>query len=581
MTCFFYVYMNSDFTLINTVKHSNVLESLFYKFCGFWGNQDGSFILWIFILFLYGFLWIIFLQKSKWFFFFKTFFIHICCIFTFMTFILFTTNPWLKHGFFFKNGLQLNPLLQDPILSIHPPFLYAGYLGFSILFALCFISLKEMWMVKHGSYWITYFNVITWATLTIGIALGSWWAYYELGWGGWWFWDPVENMSLIPWLSSTILIHSLLLNKKTYTYDHGTISFICVTHVFTWWSTYVIRSGSLISVHAFAQNPFTSWILWIYTWILICYLYGFINKNFFHMYHFFKFIPYSKENFIHIMIYLLSGVAIIVFLSFHFPYVMDLCFHKSLSLSANFYNELFMPLTVPFFICIIFAYVSPWNKSFQWHHFPLHMFIMIFMSTIFLYLTYMKQMNTWFQLLFILIFIYFLYHSYHVYKHINTFNAMYIAHFATILLAFAIIMAPYHGFHFLYMIYPGDHIKFEHMYELIFRNIHMYGMDHYNIWFFDFFIKSFQKLEFMVFPEHRYYILNGTWTMKPHVYTNLFSDLYMTLGKGDLEVGWYLKMILNPFMGILWIIPFFFIYAAYKMIYVFKKQIMVKNFYHI
>lgn len=577
---FFYGYMHSDFSLINTIKHSNVLESLFYKFCGFWGNQDGSFILWIFMGILYGHALILLLQRSKWFYFHKMFFFHYSVFIPWMIFLLFATNPWLKHNFFFKNGLELNPLLQDVVLSIHPPFLYGGYLGFSILFVLSFMILKEKWMAKHTIYWIKYFNILTWGALTIGMSLGSWWAYYELGWGGWWFWDPVENICLIPWLSSTILIHGFLLQKKAHVYDDIIRIIIYLTYVFIWWSTYMIRSGVLTSVHAFVQNAFSAWILFIFTAIFIIYIFYYLKMNYFKIHHVFTFIVYSKEHFIHMAMCILMGVACFICLTLHIPQIMEFFFHKPFSFSPNFYNELFIPLTLPFLIIMVMASFTSWHKPFTWFHLPFNVFIGVFMGVSMFYLINVKDFYSWFQLLFIIMGIYLIYQKYDLFKYIKTFNAMFMAHFAIIIFILIIIFAPYYGFQWTYMIYPGDHINVENVYELIFRNMQIFSMDHYHIWFFDFMIKPFQTLDFMVFTEQRYHLLNKTWTMKPHVLTNMFSDLYMILGKGNLEVGWYLKIIFNPFMAILWMTPFLLLLAASN-IYVhhFKTHIKFKDFY--
>jgi len=206
-------YVTSDFSNFNVFQNSHSEKPLIYKITGAWGNHEGSILLWVCMISIYGFFYSLFSKSSESF---KVLVLKIqsgiFIIFSF--FIIFTSNPFLVNSVVVEEGLGLNPILQDPALAIHPPMLYLGYVGFSLVFSLAIANLlktnsDETWIVETQKW-----SIISWGFLTAGIALGSYWAYYELGWGGWWFWDPVENVSLLPWLLTTALLHSVRVTEK-------------------------------------------------------------------------------------------------------------------------------------------------------------------------------------------------------------------------------------------------------------------------------------------------------------------------------------------------------------------------------
>mgnify|MGYP000991726851 CR=1 FL=1 len=248
-------HVTSDFSLANVVDNSHSTKPLLYKITGVWGNHEGSMMLWTLILALFGGAVARFGENLP-----ATLKARVLAIqgligTGFLLFILLTSNPFLRVNPPPPDGLGFNPLLQDPGLAFHPPFLYLGYVGFSVTFAFAAAALIEGRVDPAWARWVRPWALAAWSFLTIGIALGSWWAYYELGWGGWWFWDPVENASLMPWLASTALLHSAVVMEKREALKVWTILLAILAFSLSLLGTFLVRSGVLTSVHAFAVDP--------------------------------------------------------------------------------------------------------------------------------------------------------------------------------------------------------------------------------------------------------------------------------------------------------------------------------------
>ena len=249
-----YCFITSDFSLNVVKNNSNSQLPLIYKFTGVWGNHEGSILLWLLIMTFFGLL----LSYQK-----KinanlkevTLSIQNILIFLVSSFILWTSNPFERSFPPSIDGSDLNPLLQDPGLIIHPPFLYLGYVGFSIVYSLALAILILNQNKKEFFETLRPWIFISWTFLTCGIGLGSWWAYYELGWGGFWFWDPVENASLLPWLTASALLHTVIISSKNKSLQNWTIFLSITTFLLSLLGTFLVRSGVLVSVHAFANDP--------------------------------------------------------------------------------------------------------------------------------------------------------------------------------------------------------------------------------------------------------------------------------------------------------------------------------------
>ncbi|MCB9949270.1 MAG: heme lyase CcmF/NrfE family subunit [Rhodospirillaceae bacterium] len=251
-----YVHVVSDFTVLNVVENSHSAKPMLYKVTGVWGNHEGSMLLWVLILALFGATVALFGNGLP-----DTLRARVLAVqgmigAGFLAFMLVTSNPFLRiAGIPPFDGQDLNPLLQDPGLAFHPPFLYFGYVGFSMAFSFAVAALIEGRVDAAWARWVRPWTLAAWIGLTLGIAMGSWWAYYELGWGGWWFWDPVENASLMPWLAGTALLHSAIVVEKRDALKSWTILLAILTFALSLLGTFLVRSGALTSVHAFAVDP--------------------------------------------------------------------------------------------------------------------------------------------------------------------------------------------------------------------------------------------------------------------------------------------------------------------------------------
>jgi cytochrome c-type biogenesis protein CcmF len=248
-------YIVSDFTVVNVVSNSHSLQPMIYKVAGTWGNHEGSLLLWVFILAGFGAAVAFFGRNIPEALKARTLSVQAWISTGFVSFMLFTSNPFTRVFPPPLDGNDLNPLLQDIGLAIHPPLLYVGYVGFSIVFSFAVAALIEGRVDPAWARWVRPWTLAAWTSLSAGIGLGSWWAYYELGWGGWWFWDPVENVSFMPWLLGTALLHSAIVTEKRDTFKSWTILLAILTFSLSLLGTFIVRSGLLTSVHAFAVDP--------------------------------------------------------------------------------------------------------------------------------------------------------------------------------------------------------------------------------------------------------------------------------------------------------------------------------------
>jgi cytochrome c-type biogenesis protein CcmF len=248
-------YLQSDFSLLNVFQNSHSQKPFLYKLTGVWGNHEGSMLLWVLILSLFGACVALFARhldlRLKG----DVLGVQALVGVAFLLFISLTSNPFARVQNPPLDGRDLNPLLQDPGLAFHPPLLYVGYVGLSVTFAFAVAALIEGRVDAAWARWVRPWTLVSWIALTLGIALGSWWAYYELGWGGWWFWDPVENASLMPWIVATALLHSAIVVERRETLKTWTVFLAILAFSFSLLGTFLVRSGVLTSVHAFATDP--------------------------------------------------------------------------------------------------------------------------------------------------------------------------------------------------------------------------------------------------------------------------------------------------------------------------------------
>ena len=282
LICFFTLvaaFLVSDFSLITVYQNSHSLKPIFYKISGTWGNHEGSLLLWVIILTIFSFLFLILNKNHPKNYRLHTLIIQNLLILGFLFFILLNSNPFSFVNPIPKEGLGLNPILQDPALAIHPPLLYIGFVGSSIYFSAAMASMITNYSNKLFAQSIKSWVLISWTFQTLGILVGSIWAYYELGWGGFWFWDPVENASLLPWFAMTALIHSLLVLEKRNSLYFWTIILCFLTFTLSVMGTFLVRSGILNSVHTFANDPSRGIYILIFLSLMILTSVFFLFKN--------------------------------------------------------------------------------------------------------------------------------------------------------------------------------------------------------------------------------------------------------------------------------------------------------------
>ena len=358
-----YAYVTSDFSVVNVAQNSHTDKPLLYKISGVWGNHEGSMVLWVLMLAICSGAVALFganLPPTL-----KARVLAVQGMITvgFLLFILFTSNAFKRALPAPANGMGLNPVLQDPGLAFHPPFLYLGYVGFSVAFAFAVAALIEGRVDAAWGRWVRPWTLAAWCSLTIGIAMGSWWAYYTLGWGGWWFWDPVENASFMPWLLGTALIHSAIVVEKRDTLKAWTILLAILTFSLSLVGTFLVRSGVLTSVHSFASDPERGTFilgllviavggsLTLFAWRAPALKGGGL------------FAPISREGGLILNNLLLSCGCATVFLGTLYPLFLDAMGGAKLSVGYPFFNATFVPLMVPLVVAVGIGPQLAWKRG--------------------------------------------------------------------------------------------------------------------------------------------------------------------------------------------------------------------------
>ena len=362
--CFFTLvagFIVSDFSLITVYQNSHTLKPLFYKIAGTWGNHEGSLLLWVIILTIFSFLFLIFTSKHPKEFRLFTLIIQNILIVGFLLFILFNSNPFSVLSPIPKEGLGLNPILQDPALAIHPPLLYIGFVGSSIYFSAAMASLITNYSDTSFVYSIKNWVLISWCFQSLGILVGSIWAYYELGWGGFWFWDPVENASLLPWFAMTALFHSLIVFEKRGLFYFWIITLCLLTFILSVTGTFLVRSGILNSVHTFASDPTRGiYILLFLTLMVFSSIFLLFKK---YRKKDYNLNPSSKETFILVNNWFMMFYLITVLLGTIYPIFTDVLTSNKISVGPPFYNIVIIPVVVIFLFLMAIGPKVKWIKE--------------------------------------------------------------------------------------------------------------------------------------------------------------------------------------------------------------------------
>jgi cytochrome c-type biogenesis protein CcmF len=358
-----YAYVTSDFSVLNVALHSHTEKPLIYKISGVWGNHEGSLLFWALVLTLYGAAVAVFgksLTSS-----FKARALGFQSIVTsgFLLFMITTSNPFIRITPPALEGNGLNPLLQDPALAFHPPLLYLGYVGLAVVFSFSLAALVEGRVDKRWASWVRPWALLAWGLLTGGIALGSWWAYYELGWGGWWFWDPVENASFMPWLAGTALIHSVAVVEKREALKSWTVLLAILAFSLSLIGTFIVRSGVLTSVHAFAVDPERGvFILGFLAFVIGGSLTIFaLRANLLKPKGSFEIV--SREGSLVFNNLFMVTTLFTVFLGTLYPLFVDALAGEKLSVGAPYFEATFVPLFIPILFAMVLGPILAWKKA--------------------------------------------------------------------------------------------------------------------------------------------------------------------------------------------------------------------------
>ncbi|WP_284326004.1 heme lyase CcmF/NrfE family subunit [Cypionkella aquatica] len=358
-----YGFVTSDFSLKLVVENSHTDKPMLYKVAGVWGNHEGSLLLWVLILAGFG-------ACATWFggnlparLKARVLAVQGSIGVAFMAFMLWTSNPFLRLENPPMNGHDLNPLLQDPGLAFHPPFLYLGYVGLSMSFSFAIAALLEGRVDAAWGRWVRPWTLAAWIFLTIGIAMGSWWAYYELGWGGFWFWDPVENASFMPWLISAALLHSAIVVEKRESLKAWTILLAILAFGFSLTGTFIVRSGVITSVHAFANDPARGVVI---LGILGVFMGGALTLFAFRASVLEAkgvFAVISRETALVANNLLLAVAAFVVFTGTIWPLIAELVFARKLSVGPPFFDAAFTPFMVGLAVILPVGAMLPWKRA--------------------------------------------------------------------------------------------------------------------------------------------------------------------------------------------------------------------------
>jgi cytochrome c-type biogenesis protein CcmF len=551
--CLVISFINSDFSNEIVYNNSHTTKPLFYKISGTWGNHEGSLLLCLLILVLFIFIFLITSKREPKKYQIFTLLFQEIIIIGFFLFLLITSNPF-NHLFPApKEGLGLNPILQDPLLAIHPPILYLGYIGSSIILSSSIAAIIQNYVNSQWAKNLKNWVIISWFFLTIGIILGSIWAYYELGWGGFWFWDPVENISLMPWLCLTALVHSVIVLEKRSLLATWTLVLSISSFTLSMCGIFLVRSGILNSIHAFANDPKRGVFILIFLFLLII-------ISLFIFFIFYKEIKIEQKNFLFskeisvlinnwFMMYFLS----VVLIGTVYPIFLEVIANEKISVGPPFYNKLLIPFLIPF---LFFMSIGP---SMKWirHNIKLinvRLILLFLLSSFVSYLILIRaNLNTLFTtvLLVVSIYLFFITVRDFFIKNQKNFSQK-ISHFGFSLLILSIILNGIFSSEVITNIKIGEKYEFSNG-SIYFENIKSSKKQNYMSFVGTFRIIENNNKEILLRPELRIFNQPITITSEADIKTNFIGDkfLVMNLVKGNEYYN--IRYQTKPFMIWIWL----------------------------
>ena len=545
----------SDFSLVNVYENSHTKKPLFYKISGAWGSHEGSLLLWINILVIFSFLFLVFTKHNNKSYLLYTLIFQNFLILGFLIFLLINSNPFSKIYPIPIEGLGLNPILQDPALAIHPPLLYIGFVGSSIYFSAGIASLisncRDKFFAKSIKPWV----LISWSFQTLGITAGSIWAYYELGWGGFWFWDPVENASLMPWFVITALMHSVLVLEKRNSIYSWVIILCLLTFTISVTGTFLVRSGILNSVHTFANDPSRGLYILIFLSLMI-----FLALIVFFRYskkEEYNFLLKSKETLILANNWFMFFFLTAVMIGTLYPIILEVLNNTKISVGPPFYSAVIFPFVIPFLIFMALGPKINWIKN-KYKEF-LSNFLILIAAIILNFLIYFLLGK--YSIISNLIIISSIFLIIHSVKDLLTFFknktvsdiSRIISHLGFGMLILFIGISHNFTTENDFNLKVGEKKKFS-VYQINFNSIQMENEKNYKKIVGEFrLINLKSNFEEILYPEIRIYEQPETLTYEASIKTKLSSDIYLTMSNISRSDYYNIKFQNKPFMIWIWI----------------------------
>ena len=563
-------FVNSDFSNETVFNHSHSTKPLFYKISGTWGNHEGSLLLWLLVLTLFIFLFIIKSKKQPTQYRILTILFQQIIIVGFFVFILKTSSPFNYIYPVPNEGLGLNPILQDPALAIHPPILYLGYVGSSIIFSSTLSAVALNYINKKWASHIKEWVLISWIFLTLGILLGSIWAYYELGWGGFWFWDPVENVSLMPWLALTTLIHCILVLEKRSLLTSWVVILSISTFTLSMCGTFLVRSGILNSVHTFANDPERGLFILIFLFSLIflsLFIFFFFHKDNKNINN--SLLLLSKETSILINNWFMMYFLSVILIGTIYPIFLEVISSDKISVGPPFYHKLIIPFLIPFLFFMTIGPKLKWIKSALSDKIYL---IVFFITSLLISILIVKNLKIEFLLNTILItFSFYLFFitlkDFIVKKYVNL--SQNIAHFGFSLLILSILFNNFFTTEIITNLKVGE--KFESKdFNIKFENLYQKNKQNFKSIIGEFTIENSRGDIEIMKPELRIYNQPNISTSEADIKTNLLSDKFMTMNIVQNQEYFNIRYQNKPLMIWIWLSVLFISLSGF--ISLFKKK---------
>ena len=546
-------FIYSDFSNETVFNHSHTTKPIFYKISGTWGNHEGSLLLWLLVLTLFIFLFLIKSKDHSKRYRVLTLLFQQIIIIGFFFFIIKTSSPF---NYIFPapdEGLGLNPILQDPALAIHPPILYLGYVGSSIIFSSTLAATSLNYISKDWARHIKTWILLSWIFLTLGILLGSIWAYYELGWGGFWFWDPVENVSLMPWLALTTLLHCVLILERKLLLTSWVIILSISTFTLSMCGTFLVRSGILNSVHTFANDPERGLFILIFLFCLI-----FLSLFIFFFFHKiedkknYNLFWLSKETSILVNNWFMMYFLSVILIGTIYPIFLEVINSQKISVGPPFYNKLIIPFLIPFLLAMAIGPKLSWIKSDLKNKIPLIIFLIISFS---LSALIVKNLSISFLVNTILIssalFLFFVTLRDFLVKSSNNISQK-LAHFGFSLLILSILLNNIFSTEIVTNLKIGETFKSE-KFQINFESIESKDIKNYKAIVGKFNIENLDGDRDIFQPELRIYNQPNIVTSEADIKTNLFTDKFITMNVVQNQDYFNVRYQIKPFMIWIWI----------------------------